>query len=164
MHKEIAGTVSVYAVDVLGRKEHLLSEEVSLGAHNSSVVANIRNSDIPVFDDSYMVAYFESEDIKIREIFFPKLWRNISWPDPELKYSLIETKCCNNYNISKIEITAQKYARCVYVSLDNENESFISDNYFDLLPEETKTIIIKTKSPLKEENLSIKHWLNEWSR
>ncbi|MFA6185758.1 MAG: sugar-binding domain-containing protein [Phycisphaerae bacterium] len=164
LYKKVAGTVSVYAMDVLGRKEHILSKEVSVEAHSSNIAANILNSDIPAFDGSYMVAYFESEDMKIREIFFPKLWRDIPWPDPELKYSLVETKRCDDYNVGKIEITAQKYARCVYLLLDNENESFISDNYFDLLPEERKIISVKTKSILKKENISVKHWLDEWNR
>ena len=164
LYKKITGTVSVCAMDVLGKKKHILSKEVSLKAHSSEIVANILNSDIPVFDDCYIVAYFESEDRKIREIFFPKLWRDISWPDPGLKYSLIETKCCDGYSTSKIEITAKKYTRCVYILLDNENESFISDNYFDLLPEERKTVLIKSNSTLKKENVTIKHWLDEWEK
>jgi hypothetical protein len=39
--------------------------------------------------------------------------------------------------------------------------AFLSDNYFDMCPRESKTVILETPKPLKESDIRIRTWLDE---
>lgn len=49
----------------------------------------------------------------------------------------------------EVVLKADKFARCTYLKLD-DTDSFISDNYFDLIPDTDKKIAIKTKLSISE--------------
>lgn len=54
----------------------------------------------------------------------------------------------------KIELSADKYAR--YVFLSTENQGFFSDNYFNIVPGEKKTVVFKTDKKLSDFNSQLK--------
>ena len=71
---------------------------------------------------------------------------------PETKISKTITKTNSGFHI---ELTADKLAKNVHLSM--EQEGFFSDNYFDLLPGETKKIFCRSSLDLQkfEKNLKI---------
>ena len=47
----------------------------------------------------------------------------------------------------ELTITSDAYARGIYLSLDGDPDHHFSDNYFDLLPGETRTVTVETTLP-----------------
>jgi len=48
---------------------------------------------------------------------------------------------------NELTITSDAYARGIFLSLDGDPDHHFSDNYFDLLPGETRTVTVKTSLP-----------------
>ena len=63
--------------------------------------------------------------------------------DLKLLPTKVETKV-EGYNI---EVTSDRYARSVFLSLDGDPDHHFSDNYFDLLPGEEHTVSEATTMP-----------------
>ncbi len=63
--------------------------------------------------------------------------------DLKLLPTKVETKV-EGYNI---EVSSDRYARSVFLSLDGDPDHHFSDNYFDLLPGEVRTISVATTMP-----------------
>lgn len=76
-----------------------------------------------------------------RRLFYPASPRKQKLPRPGIK--LVATKVDQGYSI---DIQADKLARNVLIS--TEAEGLFSDNYFDLLPDERKTVFFKTSAEL----------------
>ena len=55
-------------------------------------------------------------------------------------------------NGKKLTITSENYARFVYVDipLKQVRDVTLSDNYFDLIPGETRAVEIQSKRPVKK--------------
>jgi len=88
----------------------------------------------------YLTSEFISENLSSRKIFHFSTLKEAALENPEL-----EIKAISN---SEIKIFAKKIAKCVFLDCDDSKAQF-SDNYFDLLPGETKTVELL---PVKQEN------------
>ena len=51
---------------------------------------------------------------------------------------------------NKVRVSADCYARGIFLSLEGDNEHHFSDNYFDLLPGEERTVSLSTTLPRTE--------------
>jgi beta-mannosidase len=62
----------------------------------------------------------------------------------------------------EITLTCESLAKNVF--LQSSADGFFSDNYFDLIPGERKTVLFTTKADLKEPNaaFTVKHLLDTW--
>ena len=87
-----------------------------------------------------------------RRLWYAEPPRKLSLPRPGL--SMTTEKTDGGY---KITVTGKKLAKNVY--LQTEAEGFFEDNYFDLLPEENKTILFKTDAEIEnpDQAFRIKH-------
>ena len=63
---------------------------------------------------------------------------------------MVKTKIIKDGGNFTIQLTSAKLAKNVYLCVD-EDEGFFTDNYFDLLPKETK--IIEYKGEITLDNL-----------
>ena len=74
--------------------------------------------------------------------YFPQLFKDVTFEAPKLSWKL---------NGSKLTVTSENYARFVYVDipLKQVRDVTLSDNYFDLIPGETRTVEIVSKKQVK---------------
>jgi beta-mannosidase len=64
--------------------------------------------------------------------------KDINYPHVDIDYSF--APAADGYDIT---LKAPKFARAVFIEIDDIN-SVLSDNYFDMLPGETRTIRVNT--------------------
>jgi beta-mannosidase len=74
-----------------------------------------------------------------RNVFFFRPFKELNVPSPEVDYSV--TKTGDGFDI---EVSTDKLAKNVYFQMGSE-KGFLSDNYFDMLPGETRTIHLETE-------------------
>lgn len=106
--------------------------------------------------NSFLFMEIICEEETIRNVFFPYLWKDITWPDSEL-VSSVRKKACEGCRI-ELSISCRRYARMVQVDFDGIEHAFLSDNYFDLIPGESKTIIIESPHPVNIDSLHVYDW------
>jgi beta-mannosidase len=83
--------------------------------------------------------------------YFPQLFKDVEFEKPEMEWkvgSLLKT--AEGWKTT-VTITAKNYARFVYIDipLKQVRDVTLSDNYFDLIPGETKVVDIISKRPLR---------------
>lgn len=157
----LKGTAEISLMDVNGNKNILTVADVEMQEHTSLLAASVDKGDIEQKGNSFLVAEFETDGKCYQEIFFHNLWKNIKWPEPELKLELSTNKVDDKYSTT-VDIAALKFARCVYISLKNEDDCLISDNYFDILPGRTKRVVIDSERELDASEIKVLNWLEEW--
>ena len=86
--------------------------------------------------------------------YFPQLFKDVAFEKPDLTVRQSESRKVKSLNVWKttVKITAKNYARFVYVDvpLRQVREVTLSDNYFDLISGETRTVEMISRSPLKK--------------
>ena len=108
-----------------------------------------------------LVAELVANGETTKTFFFPDLWKDTPWQDPELQVT-IERKCDK---CATVTITASSaYARMVNIVVPEFSGTYMSDNFFDMEKGETKVIEIKADQPFDTEDISVKTWLDEWDR
>lgn len=77
---------------------------------------------------------------------FPQLFKDVAFEEPKLNWKV---------SGSNVKITSENYARFVYldIPLKQLRDVTLSDNYFDLIPGETRTIRMTSNKPLKKINV-----------
>lgn len=101
---------------------------------------------------------FDEEMLATKNFFFTKP-KDLSLPNPNLKteilYSRIKTQYEDYPNVYLITLHTDAFAKDVFLSYDFEDVKF-SDNFFDMLPGETKTVIMYAKQAIDQVNLPVK--------
>jgi len=104
--------------------------------------------------------------------FFFVPWRRIHWPEPDLQVRAIGAprRCRiaqavlparHEWRLD-VELTAQAYARMVYLEPREDVPAWFSDNFFDLLPGESVTVQVRTPTKMTLDALRVGHWLTRW--
>jgi len=70
--------------------------------------------------------------------------KEMTYPEANIATTVVPAK-----GGMKVTLKADKFVRAAYLSIDGI-DNFFSDNYFDLLPGETKTVLVKTSLPLEK--------------
>ncbi|MFW6246160.1 MAG: glycoside hydrolase family 2 protein, partial [Tangfeifania sp.] len=81
-----------------------------------------------------------------RNVFFFRPFKELNVPSPAVEYSV--AKADEGFDIA---VSTDKLAKNVYFQMGSE-EGFFSDNYFDLLPGETRTIHLETEISAEQLN------------
>lgn len=90
---------------------------------NESVEAVNIGCRVKNVDDSYLFARFAGEEINVNTTFFKNLWKDIVWKEPGLKAEILSEKKIAEDYVKVIELSAQKYARMVNISLQEEMDA-----------------------------------------
>lgn len=159
----ISGMMNLSLMDVDGNKEPLSGTEIHIMPHSSEMVLRIDKSIVPDRKNSYLAAEFDDSQELHRETFFHHLWKDIQWPEPGIEITAFDSRREGDAFMTILTLDTQKYARCVYISLRDEETCYLSDNYFDMIPFSSKTICIESSQPLQKEDIYIFHWLDEWT-
>ncbi len=99
-----------------------------------------------------------------RVIYFPDGWRDVHWPEPEVK-----RECVSNEPLTDgswrmhLVLSTKRFARFLH-AITGLEEGLVtfSDNYFDLSAGARREIVIDSARKLDPEQLSIGHWLTDW--
>lgn len=113
--------------------------------------------------DSYLYAKIRSEKYSTSTTFFHKLWKDIEWQRPEVEFSVVDEWFDGEAYKKTIKIESDQYARMVNLNLSDDQYAFYSDNFFDLEAGEKKDVTIESKEDFKVSDISIMHWLDEWT-
>ena len=87
---------------------------------------------------------------------FCVLWKDVSFVDPELDVKIESVE-----DGIKLILSAKNYARTVNISIQGRDDLEYSDNYFDILPGDTKTVFIKGKN-IDNSKPVVNTWLDKW--
>jgi hypothetical protein len=92
--------------------------------------------------------------------YFPNMWKNVPWPNPDIKCEFLNQREKNGAWILPVRITTDKFARLchLYYRDDREDLNF-SDNYFDLPAGSPHVVYISSKKKINSKKLSAGHWL-----
>ncbi len=95
--------------------------------------------------------------------YFPDMWKEIAWPTPNVQIKLADRGATRNGCVTKLRLTADKYARfCHLILPDNAGEHWLDDNFFDLPARSSHEVTIWSAEPVDLANIQIGHWGTEW--
>ena len=161
--KPISGEVSLYIDTVDGAKSKLLARaDAKIDVNDSVVCLSVAKDGKDMhIADSYLRATFAGDSIEDVEIYFHNLWKDITWLNPKIEASIIDAGFEEGKYKVVYRLFADKFARCVNISLNEDIDCYISDNYFDMQAGSYKDIVITANQEF-DNKISIGHWLTEW--
>jgi beta-mannosidase len=113
------------------------NSEIRMDANTSKVYFEIDQKELEKFNLNQAVLNLKFHHA-VTNFFFVKP-KDLQLENPEIKIEYLP----NN----EIKISTKKFAKNIYLS---QEDTFFSDNYFDLLPEPYQTKIIKLSKPAKD--------------
>lgn len=137
---EVSGTVKIQLFH-LDRNEvrKEITKEVTIPPGKSKVIVRLDEAGIGTFRREHILyAKLTGKDGKIiaSTNAYADIERHITFPDARLIIKVIN---------EALEITSDRFAHCVTLSGNDNGEEdgwFFEDNYFDMMPGETKTVRI----------------------
>ena len=155
------GVVTIDLMDFSGKSYYHTQQNISLNANDNKLIATFNplnyGLDSSQFSKIFLFATLTiNGKIRSEQFGYFAASKDLILPEPNLSYVL---KSANNGYL--LQIHCEKLAKNVYIHFENMNSSEIqlSDNFFDMVPGETKEIFIT--SILTEEffkiNLRIKY-------
>lgn len=135
---DLNATLKVRLLDFEGKELNHYQSNVVVPANSSSLVF-AENQEKFLAGNSAARAFIVTELITEDEIIssnvlYLKPFRDLRLPNPEVKVAKVEVPGGFEFTF-----TSDKLARNVYLQIGDE-QGFFSDNYFDLLPGESKTV------------------------
>jgi len=157
---EVSGTVSIRVTDAEGNIHAERTESVVAGANASTRIMSL--DDMIICGSQHIfVAELDVNGKKVKTFYYPDLWKDIEWKNPELEVQ-IERKC---EKCATVTITAKSaLARMVNLLVPELSGTYFSDNFFDMEKGETKVVEIKADAPFATEDVVVKSWIDEWDR
>ena len=136
----VTGTVRIQLFNIAqNRYRHEFERELSLAPDRSAVVERLDQAGIGSFRrDHVLVA-------TLRDAAGQELARTIALTDIERHIAFPEAKLVVRVRNGSLVITTDRFARAVTLTGDDAGDAFgwfFEDNYFDLLPGQTKTVRI----------------------
>lgn len=161
--KSLDGVLTFGQQAVDGRVLWKQSRKFKAGENGAAAAAEFAASKVKSDANTYLFAIYEYRGGEARNAFFPDLWRDIEWPDPELVVKFGEpVKDGKEWTVKAI-VHTRRYARFVSLSTETDlPEVRYSDNFFDLLPGEKRSVTIRSKKRLAPSSFRVDHWLTEW--
>jgi beta-mannosidase len=143
LQKDTPATLNLQVIDFSGTVKWQTEKQVSISGTSSKIYSKV---DVKKFSksDHLLVASLIASDSIVAEnlcYFLPPLELNL----PQVKITKSIEPANNGY---LIKLTADNLAKNVFLSIDQDG--FFSDNYFDLLPGETRNIYFISSSYQKE--------------
>lgn len=108
-------------------------------------------------DGYFMYAYLTADGKTYDTALFPQKWADIHWCEPGLSYAVRMTSAYS----AEVSIRAKGYARYVRITSDRDENAFFSDNYFDILPGDTKIVTVRSDTEFSEKDIHICTFLDD---
>jgi beta-mannosidase len=140
--KDAAGPVKVCCMDIFGK---VFWKETLKGAcpANSAVEIKSYSPSRVKGGNVFLRMEWTAGKQTLSANYFPQLFKDVEFEKPKLSWKL---------NGSTLTVTSENYARFVYIDipLKQVRDVTLSDNYFDLIPGEVRTVKIQSKTALKK--------------
>ncbi|MBL7112529.1 MAG: glycoside hydrolase family 2 protein [Bacteroidales bacterium] len=146
------GTVKMDLITFTGNTLWQKEMEVDIKPNSSAEVFSISKEKL---DGDYdekecllSVKLFLGDEVYSSNIIYFHPLKDLDFPDPQWQYEIAEGE--GGFNLT---FTTVNLAKNIYVSADGV-EGFFSDNFFDLLPGEEKTIRLSTVEKISSDELN----------
>jgi beta-mannosidase len=110
------------------------------------------------FDENIKNAYLYAETDKLNTVYFYDLWKDKTFETDLNKKILINS----DKKSGQIYITANKFARMVFIDFPEGYRINLSDNYFDIPKGKTSIIEFVCEKEINESDISILTFADEW--
>ena len=146
--KDVNASLKVKILDFEGNILNQLEEEILVNSNQSRVkmrIPVVNFIDSSILDMSFMSLTLTdgNEKLLADNKIFLKPFKDLKLPNHEINYLILEKT-----DKFKITLISEKFVKDVFLSINSSNN--FSDNYFDLIPNNTKTVFIN-----KEDELSL---------
>jgi beta-mannosidase len=156
---------------VAGKHVWSRKQQVKLDANSSKLVASIAKRQVRKDKNTYLFGTLTFTHKTLAQTqFFHNPWRETDWPDPQLSYRIgVPKKVAADHPVNgksqyltKITFKTVNYARTVNIDGVEGEGVLLSDNFFDLMPGESKTVEIRSDRKLRTKGIRIRHWRDKW--
>ncbi len=163
-------TLSSQSVTVRYGQETLVGEklwskelELTVNANSTQMFDAIEHSKTEQMDSFLFIDATVSGKETDRIVFFPNGWKDINWPESQVKMECLEQRREDHKWKTTIKISADTFVRLCHISFpERKNEITFSDNYFDLCAQHEKRMIIHSSDKFDIAKLHVGHWLTAW--
>lgn len=159
--KPSSGTLYYGQFTAEGKRLWERKRKVAIGANSTGVYAEVPKEIVRDNKSSCLYAILKNKDLELKTIFYPFLWKEFPWPEPEIRYKINRQKKGRLYQ-AQVILNTKNLARYVHIDIEPLEKVYLSDNFFDLMPGETKSIIVCSPHRISEEDIRIGHWLTTW--
>jgi len=149
--KKISGKIVLRLIDFNGKI--LFSKEVDFSVEENSAkkVHEVMLKDLLLdrVDDRVLVGELYVNERKVHEntLFFAKHF-NLKLPETNIEIKVEEAKRIEENTVVKLTLSSEKYSHFTYIKVRGVDHKYVtySDNYFDIVPGEPRTVKITVKS------------------
>jgi beta-mannosidase len=149
--KDFQATLNLKIMDFSGNTKWQSENQIDVVSQDSKIYSNADFGRISGKNHVLVARLMKGDSIIAENLYYSLPAKDMKLP--ETKISKTITKTNSGF---QIELSVDKLAKNVYLSIGQEG--FFSDNYFDLLPGETKKMFCRSSTDLQkfEKNLKIK--------
>jgi len=144
----LEGAIKLNLMNFNGTVLRERSENVKIGSNCSKKVLDLDYQDLlgaNISSNVFACATFEGKRVKADSIYLFEPLRTIDLPMAKIVKEI--SAFDGGYSI---RLSTDNFARGVYLSVDDEDPLFFSDNYFDMLPGTSRIIVVRTLMPKAE--------------
>ncbi|MEN9907249.1 MAG: hypothetical protein RLZZ540_390 [Bacteroidota bacterium] len=149
------GLLKLSVLDFNGKELFTKTVAVNVLLNSSTKILEIERAFLLGKNDSKKVVlkleFSKNTKVVAENIFYFEKPKDIQFEKPEIKTELV-----NKDGKLFLEVSTNTLVKDLYLNFPNQ-QVFLSDNYFDLLPNEKKIIEITTSDKLEINKLEIKH-------
>ncbi|MFC1744737.1 sugar-binding domain-containing protein [Candidatus Riflebacteria bacterium] len=142
----VSGTIEFGYTDFSGSQRHLSRQRVTCPALTQQKIVSFEKDLFPTKQGLWYAKFVKREDI-IPSIFWGCDFRKMVMLEPQLSWDIIE----KGKTVCRLEVKSKNYAHAVHLNFSEK--TMVSDNYFDLLPGESRKIVIEKPGKLALENI-----------
>ncbi|MDR1682167.1 MAG: glycoside hydrolase family 2 protein [Candidatus Symbiothrix sp.] len=154
--KNTRGTLNVRIITMNGNPVEKIEKKLRLNANSSNRLLSISMKN---YEKEKVVVALQFTDDKnniYTNNYFGAQAKEMKWEKPNIQFDIQPIN--DGFDVS---LTSDKFARAVFLSIEGI-DNFFENNYFDLLPDETVKVKVKTKLSLDEFRRQLKiRTLNE---
>jgi beta-mannosidase len=160
--KALQGELEVALHTLEGDTKTVAKAKVRVEPQGAASLLNIPRKAVDTAPGHYLHATFTTPAFTVSKIFFHKLWKGLPWPDPGLTVRAGKCVPKGGEYAATITIKAKHFARCVNLTTGEDIPAYYSDNYFDMVPGETRKITVQALQPFEPDKILVRHWLDAW--
>ncbi len=162
LQRPLEGTLRVTEMDVEGRRGFTRRKKLRVAPGGSARVLHVAEKDLEGLANGYLHAVYDFGDTPAETIFFHHLWHDIAWPDPGLTMRVTPLRKKGGEYTCTVTLKTENFARFVNLGTAEDMNTYMSDNFFDMVPGAVKRVTITAKTPFDPKGLRLDHWLTPW--
>lgn len=153
--KDTEGTLKLTLLNFNGKEKSSRSLPVNLVQNTSTKIYEIPTRKILRGANSKKVVlkieFLGTDNIRSENLYYFKEPKRLKFKEPVIKTEMVERD-----GKSFLKVSADKLVKDLYLNFPNQSV-FLSDNYFDLLPHETKWVDLSSANKLDINTVELKH-------